>query len=127
VIHSREGFEETLEVLRDFTDIKIYFHCRGYGAEEVRRVEAMFPQVWFGFTNVISYPSARKTRESLLAVQRAKILLETDAPFLPPQVFRGQTNVPKYVAYVYEKCAELFGMEKQELERQIEENFCALF
>jgi Tat protein secretion system quality control protein TatD with DNase activity len=28
---------------------------------------------------------------------------------------------------VYEKCAELFGMEKQELERQIEENFCALF
>ena len=110
IIHSRDGFEETLEVLEEFSDLKIYFHCRGYGPEEIKKAEGLFPQVWFGFTNAIAYPSAKKTRECLLAAKKEHILLETDAPFLPPQEFRGQTNYPEYISYVYEKCAEILNL-----------------
>lgn len=127
VIHSRDGFEATMEVLKDFTDLKIYFHCRGYGPDEVRIVEELLPQVRFGFTNILSYPSAKKTRESLLTVKRSHILLETDAPFLPPQTLRGQTNYPEHVKYVYEKCAEVLELEKEEVEKMIEENFHTIF
>ncbi|MBO7505705.1 TatD family hydrolase [bacterium] len=41
-----------------------------------------------GCTNVIEYPSAEKIRESIRNIKTAKILTETDAPFLPPQCFR---------------------------------------
>jgi TatD DNase family protein len=116
-----------LEVLKDFADLKLYFHCRGYGAKEIGKIEGIFPHVWFGFTNIISYPSAEKTRESAITAKNEHILLETDAPFLPPQVFRGKMNYPTYVKYVYEKCTEILEMEQGKLERQVEENFAALF
>jgi TatD DNase family protein len=127
IIHSRDAFEETLEVLEEFTELKLYFHCRGYGAAEVKRVEKLFPQVWLGFTNILSYPSAITTRESLLAVESARILMETDAPFLPPQAFRGKMNYPAYVKNVYTKSAEILGMQEEVLETLVEEHFFALF
>jgi TatD DNase family protein len=127
VIHSRDGFEETLEVLQAFKDLKIYFHCRGYGEEEVRRVEELFPNVWLGFTNILTYPNAHATRASFLAVKTAKRLMETDAPFLPPQDFRGKMNYPEYVKYGYVRGAQLLEVEEEVLERDVEENFLALF
>jgi len=127
VVHSRDAFDETMEVLKDFTDIKLYFHCRGYGAEEVKKAEQMFPQLRLGFTGVITYPKAHATRESLLAMQTSKVVIETDAPYLPPQNFRGQTNYPAYVRYGYEKCAEVLGIGKEELGKQVEENFYDIF
>jgi TatD DNase family protein len=127
VIHSRDGFEETLEVLQSFTDLPIYFHCRGYGAAEIHTIEKLFPHVRFGFTNVLSYPSAQKTRESLLAAHQQHILLETDAPFLPPQTFRGQKNVPAYVEYVYQKASELLAISSSDLENLIEKNYATIF
>ncbi|MDR2540207.1 MAG: TatD family hydrolase [Candidatus Peribacteria bacterium] len=127
VIHSREGFEETLEVLQEFTDLKIYFHCWGYGPEELLKLETIFPQIWFGFTNILSYPSAQKTRDSLLVAKREHLLLETDAPFLPPQVFRGQKNYPAYVSYVYQKTSELLDISLTDLENLIEDNFTVIF
>jgi len=54
-------------------------------------------------------------------------LVETDAPYLPPQDFRGKTNYPVYISYVYEKCAEVLEIEKKELEKQVEENFYSIF
>jgi TatD DNase family protein len=123
VIHSRDGFEETIEVLKEFSDLKMYFHSRGYGKVALEKAESLFPSLWIGFNNIISYPNAHQTRESLLAAKKAHILIETDAPYLPPQVFRGQRNYPEYVSYVYEKCAELLEMKQVELEEMIRENF----
>jgi TatD DNase family protein len=127
VIHSRDAFEETLEVLKDFRDLKVYFHCRGYGAAEVHIVEELFPNVWLGFTNILTYPNAHSTRASFLAVTTAKRLMETDAPFLPPQDFRGKMNYPAYVKYGYACGAQLLEVTEEALEKQVEENFFALF
>jgi TatD DNase family protein len=126
VIHSRDAFEETLEILKAFPDLKLYFHCRGYGAEEVQIVEELFPKVRLGFTNILTYPNAHSTRAAFLAVKKAKRLMETDAPFLPPQAFRGKRNYPAYVKYAYASGAELLGIAEEALEQQIEENFSAL-
>jgi TatD DNase family protein len=107
MIHSREAFHETMEILKDFSDLKIYFHARGYGPNELEECEKSFPNLRIGCTNVIEYPSAEKIRESLHNIKTAKILTETDAPFLPPQTMRGQQNEPAYVTYVYEKLCEI--------------------
>ena len=127
MIHSRDGFRETMEVLKDFSDLKIYFHARGYGPDELEECEKTFPNLRIGCTNVIEYPSAEKIRESVWHIKTAKILTETDAPFLPPQTMRGQQNEPAYVTYVYEKLCKISVIDQLELEKIIENNTKELY
>jgi len=127
MIHSRDWFYETMEILKDFSDLKIYFHAWWYWPEELKECEKTFPKLRIGCTNVIEYPSAEKIRESIRNIKTAKILTETDAPFLPPQLMRGQQNEPAYVTYVYDKLCELLNINKVELEKIIEENTKSLY
>ncbi len=127
MIHSRDGFHETMEVLKNFSDLKIYFHARWYWPQELEECEKTFPNLRIGCTNVIEYPSAEKIRESIRNIKTAKILTETDAPFLPPQTMRGQQNESAYVIYVYEKLCEILEIEQKELEKIVEKNTKSLY
>lgn len=127
MIHSRDGFRETMEVLKDFSDLKIYFHARWYWPQELEECEKTFPKLRIWCTNVIEYPSAEKIRDSIRNIETAKILTETDAPFLPPQTMRGQQNEPAYVTYVYEKLCEITWIEQVELEKIVEQNTKELY
>ena len=127
MIHSRDWFHETMEVLKDFSDLKIYFHAWGYGIAELDEAEKAFPNLRIGCTNVIGYPSAKEIREAISNIKTAKILTETDAPYLPPQLFRWKQNEPAYVTYVYEKLCEILGIKKNDLEKIVEENTKELY
>ncbi len=127
MIHSREWFRETMDVLSEFSDLKIYFHARWYGAKELEEAEKNFPNLRIGCTNVIEYPSAQIIRDAISNIKTAKILTETDAPFLPPQTMRGQQNEPAYVVYVYEKLCEVLWIEQEKLEKLVENNVKALY
>jgi TatD DNase family protein len=56
-----------------------------------------------------------------------KILIETDAPFLAPEPYRGQKNEPSYVKYVAQKIADLKELTFEEVEKATFENTCRLF
>ncbi len=56
-----------------------------------------------------------------------RLLLETDAPYLAPEPFRGQRNEPAYVAQVAATLAEIKGLPVAEVERATTENFFRLF
>ena len=127
MIHSRDWYKETMEVLKDFSDLKIYFHAWWYWKDELEECEKIFPNLRIGCTNVIEYPSASKIREAISNIKTAKILTETDAPFLPPQTMRWEQNEPAYVTYVYEKLCEIFNISKDELEKIIENNTNSLY
>ena len=127
MIHSRDGFHETMEVLKDFSDLKIYFHARWYGKDEIEECEKTFPHLRIGCTNVIEYPSAEKIRNAIQGIKTAKILTETDAPFLPPQTMRGHQNEPAYVTYVYEKLCEILKINENDLEKIVKENTNLLY
>ena len=127
MIHSRDWFRETMEILKDFSNLKIYFHARWYWKEELRECEKVFPKLRVGCTNVIEYPSAENIRETIRNIRTAKILTETDAPFLPPQTMRGQQNEPSYVTYVYEKLCEILNIQQNELAKIVEKNTKSLY
>ena len=127
MIHSRDGLNETIEVLKEFSDLKIYFHARWYGTNELQECEEIFPNLRIGCTNVIEYPNAKKIREAITNIKFAKILTETDAPFLPPQNMRGQQNEPAYVNYVYEKLCEILSINEINLKQIIKENTKSLY
>ena len=127
MIHSRDGFNETIEILKDFSDLKIYFHARWYWKSELEECEKTFKNLRIGCTNVIEYPSAEIIRESIRNIKTAKILTETDAPFLPPQTMRGQQNEPAYVTYVYEKLCNILEVDENKLKIIIEKNTRELY
>jgi TatD DNase family protein len=60
-------------------------------------------------------------------IPKDRLLAETDTPFLAPLPFRGQINKPDYVRYVYQKIAELWGVDLAQAEATLDGNAKNLF
>ena len=121
VIHSRDAFYETCEILDNYKDLKIYFHCWGYGPEEIDYAKKQYKNIWFWFDGNITYKKAGDLRESIKQCDLDQILLETDAPYLTPQIIRKEMNQPANVKYIYDFVEELLaGID---IEEQIKNNF----
>jgi len=128
IIHSRDDFDSTIEILENYKEIKIYFHCRWYGNEEIKKLEKYNLKnyrVWF--CGNITYPKAQNIRDSLKACNLNNILIETDAPYLSPQKLRWQTNYPKNIQYIYDFIAKELNINIENLKKQIEKNFYLLY
>ena len=123
VIHSRDAFEDSLEIIKNYKQIKIYFHCRGYGPEEIKILQNEIPNLWLWFDGNITYKKAEELRKSIKQCNLTQILLETDAPYLTPQIIRKETNQPSNVKYVYEYISDLLDIPLNKLQEQVRENF----
>ncbi len=127
IIHSRAAWEDTYDIVVDYTDLKLYFHCWGYDAQHLEMLLDLTDNIWIGFAGNTTYPKAEELRRTLKIVPDDKILLETDAPYLAPQLYRGKTNQPSYVKVMYDFVGEFRGIEKKNLESIIEKNYKRLY
>lgn len=127
IIHSRDDFASTFEVIKDFKDEKIYFHCYGYGAEEIKILHESFPNLRVWFCGNVTYPKAQPLRDALLACDISNIVFETDAPYLSPQKIRWERNEPANVKYIYVFSAPLLHLTETQLQHQIEKNVEKLY
>lgn len=64
VIHSRANREATHEILKNFTDLRIYFHCWSYSPLEIHTIQTTYKDFYIGFCGNISYPKAEILRKS---------------------------------------------------------------
>jgi TatD DNase family protein len=83
-----------------------------------------------GFLLGIGGPVTYKNSQLPVLVAQAgvdMILLETDAPWLPPVPYRGQRNEPAYLPHTLEKVAEILDLNPAEVDRRTTESFCRLF
>ncbi len=126
VIHTRESFDDTLDIVREFTSSLKggVFHCFPGDSEQARMVIDLGFNVSFG--GVITFPKAGMAQVAS-ELPLKSIILETDAPFLTPVPHRGETNYPAYVRYVYQKLAELRNLSVEEVEKQVDRNCQKLF
>jgi len=119
VIHTREAFQDTLDIVRDFSSSIPggVFHCFPGKTEDALRVIELGFVISVG--GVITY---KNSQMSITATQVPLefIILETDAPYLTPVPHRGTLNEPAYVKIVYEKLAQLKGVPLPELERTVD-------
>jgi len=127
VIHSRDDFNSTFDILKNFKNLKIYFHCWWYWPEEVKKVLNYFPNVWIWFAWNVTYPKADKLRDSLKVVPFENLVLETDAPYLAPQVIRWQKNEPANVRFIYEFVSDFRSIEIEKICDIMEWNFKKLY
>lgn len=132
IIHSRANFPATLDVLKNFSDLTIYFHCRGYGPSEIQTLVTHFPKLFIGFCGNISYPKAQELRDSFLELTQnwkdlSRVVLETDAPYLTPQAVRKERNKPSLITYLYDYISEEFWIPMKTLQDTTADNFMKLY
>ena len=78
------------------------------------------------FGGYIGYPNSRLT-EVMKTIPEDRLLVETDAPYLPPQKYRGQRNEPAYIRFTLEKMAEIRETTAEQVGKQTTENAMRLF
>ncbi len=108
IIHQRDAWRDTLEILRPFTGaLRGVFHCFGGTPEDAAEVAAMGHLV--SFTGIVTFKNAAQAQAAAQSVSSGGYMIETDCPYLAPVPFRGKTCEPAYVRLVAEKIAELRG------------------
>lgn len=125
IIHQRSAEVEVLDVLARFAPLRGVMHCFSGDLEYAERcLELGFH---LGIGGVVTYPKSNLIREAVMATPLDRLLLETDAPFLAPQAWRGKRNEPAYVANVAECVAKLVDMQPAELAERTTGNAIELF
>ncbi len=120
IIHSREAFDETTEVLEQYGGgvEKIVFHCFSGNAEQA---ELVLSRGYFvSFTGVVTFRNADKTRQAAEAVPLDRLMLETDCPYMSPEPVRKQkTNEPALMVHTASFLAELKRIPLDEFARAV--------
>lgn len=111
VVHDRESGGESLGILDEegaFDAPGVLFHCF---SGDVPGMEAVVGRGGYvSLPGVVTWSRSTQAREVALAVPLDRLLVETDAPFLAPEPWRGRPNEPAFVLYTLATIAELRGV-----------------
>ncbi len=127
VIHVRDAGDELLRVLEEYVkEIKAAtIHCFAQSLDFAKVVTGW--GFYIGIDAPITYPKNDLLREVVRKISVDHLILETDAPFLPPQQFRGRQNHPAYIPIFAEIIAELKEMSLEQLAQATTKNAKKLF
>ncbi len=98
IIHNREADAEVLRILAYVAPQRVVMHCFS-GSLDLARV-CLDRGYYLGLGGPLTYRNARHATEVARFVPPDRLLLETDAPFLPPEPHRGRRNEPSYLPLV---------------------------
>lgn len=106
VIHTREAWEETFEILdTEGIPAQTIFHCFTGGPDEASA--CLERGGWLSFSGIVSFKSAADVQAAAAMCPADKLLVETDSPYLAPVPHRGKPNQPAWVSVVGARLAEL--------------------
>ncbi|MBI5189017.1 MAG: YchF/TatD family DNA exonuclease [Nitrospirae bacterium] len=115
VIHNREAKKDTLEIIRESGINKGVLHCFSGDMDMAERAMAM--GFYISIAGPVTFKNVRRLREIARAIPDDYLLIETDAPYLTPEPFRGKRNEPSYLVHIARTIAELRGITAEDLAR----------
>jgi TatD DNase family protein len=125
VIHTREAEEDTVATLRTRADgVEVIMHC--FSMPD-RLDECLAEGWWISFAGNVTYPRSEALAAAAERVPDDRLLVETDAPYLTPQVVRKERNQPAYVVHTARFVAERRGVPYEQLEAVVDANASRLF
>jgi TatD DNase family protein len=127
-IHTREADADTAQILAEEHARGAFpavLHCFTGGRDLAMR--AVDLGLYVSFSGVASFKKADALRAIACEVPLDRILVETDAPFLAPDPFRGKTNEPAYVVHTARAIAAARGLSEAEFAAATTDNFYRLF
>jgi TatD DNase family protein len=114
VIHQRDAWQDTLEILRAYTGkVRGVFHCFGGSIEQANEVLDQGHLV--SFTGIVTFKNGANVREVASRVPLWQFMVETDCPYLAPVPFRGKRCEPAHTRIVAETIAAARGIPLDEL------------
>lgn len=127
VVHSRNAPEETLNILSQFknSNLRGVIHCFSYDLSIAK--EFIKLGLVLGIGGTITYPKNEELRKVVNNISLEHIILETDAPFLPPQIIRGKPNHPKYIKFIADYIAKIKNLSFDEVANQTTKNSFEIF
>ncbi|MDR1762914.1 MAG: TatD family hydrolase [Dysgonamonadaceae bacterium] len=126
-IHTREAFPEVFASIRNIGADRLRGVFHSFGGSRGELEEALeFENFLLGINGTVTYKNSR-FREYLNIAPIKRILLETDAPYLPPVPHRGERNEPAYLPLVVAKLAEVYGISAEEIAEKTTENALRMF
>jgi TatD DNase family protein len=126
VIHTRAADDETLSALEQRAEgVRVILHCFSMASRVDECLE--HPDWWFSFAGNVTYPKAQDLRLAALRVPAQRLLVETDAPYLAPQVLRGKLNEPANVIHTAQALAVERRLSYADFDAAIAESAAAVF
>jgi TatD DNase family protein len=121
MIHDRDAHDQVVTTLKRVgAPEKVVFHCY---SGDVDLAQICIDNGWYmSFAGNITIKRNEHLRNSLAMAPKELILVETDAPFLTPEPFRGRPNASYLVPITVRKMAEIRGVEANELSGQLAQN-----
>lgn len=99
VIHTREAWDETLDILRaEGTPRRTVFHCFTGDADDARRCLDLGAHL--SISGLVTFKTADDIRAAVALAPLDRLMVETDSPFLAPVPLRGKPNLPGYLPLV---------------------------
>jgi TatD DNase family protein len=114
VIHQRDAWDDTLEILRDYgRQVSGVFHCFGGTLDQANEVIDLGHLV--SFTGIVTFKNGKQVRDVAAQVPLDKFMVETDCPYLAPVPFRGKRSEPAHTRLVAEEIARARGVSLEEI------------
>ena len=126
VIHSRDAWEDTFDVLdAEGVPGRTIFHCFTGGPDEARA--ALDRGASLSFSGIVSFGNASEIRDAAALVPADRYLVETDAPYLAPVPQRGKQNRPSWVRFVGQAVAATRGISVAQVAAETTANARRMF
>ncbi len=127
IIHTRESIADTLQILSDNNAMKVgaVMHCFTENLENAKKCLDL--GFYISISGIVTFKNAKIVQEVAKYVPLDRLMIETDAPFLAPTPFRGQTNHPALVKHTAQYIADLKEISLAKLADATASNFFNLF
>ena len=114
VIHQRDAWEDTLEILRAYTGkLRGVFHCFGGSLDQA--IEVFDLDHLVSYTGIVTFRNGAGVRQVAADIPLWKFMVETDCPFLAPAPFRGKRCEPAHTRIVAEAIASARAVPLNEI------------
>ena len=126
-VHSRDAAADTLAILDDlgFAGRPLVWHC--FGGDAALAAEISRRGFHLSVPGPVTYAKNTALAEAVAGCDPSRLLLETDAPYLAPEPWRGKRNEPALLAFTAVRVAGLLGLEPAELWQITGDNARAFF
>lgn len=128
IVHTRSAEEETLKILKDYTqkkNLKILIHC--FTGSKKFAFNLLDIGAYISASGVITFKKSKELAQIFKEIPADRILVETDSPYLSPEPLRGKPNEPSYITHTVKFLSDLKNTSYEKFSELTSNNFFNLF
>jgi len=108
IVHDREAHKDSLDIVKAHPNCRGVFHCYSGSVEDAKTLAILGWNI--SFTGVLTFKNARKALEVVEWAPLERLMVETDAPYMAPEPYRGKRCDSRYVYRMAEVIAQVKGL-----------------